>query len=420
MRTRIIATLCFLLACAIVQAQDTRIIDPQIRTLQVVANGDELQPPIIKLGQNNRIEVRFDVMSHEYHRYIYKVEHCNADWTPSAELFESDYMEGFNGQPIDDYEKSFNTTLLYTHYSIRIPNRDISLKLSGNYRLSVYGDEEEDDPDTPLLTACFSIVEEGVSLRASVSSNTDIDFNKTHQQVSFGVNYGTLNVTDPHRELKTVVMQNRRTDNKVTNPRPDIQTARSIEFNHSRQLIFPACNEYHKFEILDMHTPNMNVDRLDWFDPYYHATLYEDRTGRNYTFDKDQNGAFLIRNADNEDNATTCEYVFVHFRLKSQPLNGGDVYLSGGWTYNLFTPEYKMTYNPSAGAYEAAALLKQGYYNYCYLFKPDGSDQGETGPTDGNFYETENEYIILVYHRPNGSRYDRLVGYRRLNFSPGN
>lgn len=419
MRLRLITALWFL-AHTTAQAQDTRILDPQVRTLQVVANNDELQPPIIKLGRNNRIEIRFDVLSHEYHRYLYKVEHCNADWTPTTGLFEADYMEGFNGQPIENYEKSFNTTLLYTHYSIPIPNEDISLKLSGNYRLSVYGDEEEDDPDKPLLTACFSVVEEGISILASVSTNTDIDFNKTHQQVSFTVNYGTLNVVDPHRELKTVVMQNRRTDNKVVNPKPDIQTTRSIGFNHCRQLIFPAGNEYHKFEILDLHAPNMNVDRLDWFDPHYHATLYPDRTGRNYIFDKEQNGAFVIRNTEYDDDEVTGEYVFVHFQLQSPRLYGGEVYLSGGWTYNQFSPEYRMTYNEATEAYEAVALLKQGYYNYCYLFKPDGSERGETGPTDGNFYQTENEYIILVYHRSNGARYDRLVGYRRMNFSIGN
>ncbi|MCM1107651.1 MAG: DUF5103 domain-containing protein [Clostridium sp.] len=419
MRLPFIMLLC-LAASLPLCAQDTHISDPQIHTLQVVANGNELHPAIIRLGHNNRVEIRFDVLSHEYHRYIYKVEHCNADWTPSTELLESDYIEGFNGQPIEDYEKSFNTTLLYTHYSITLPNRDLSFKLSGNYRVRVYGDEEEDDPDTPVLTACFSVVEESISLGASVSSNTDIDFNKSHQQVSFAVNYQTLNVTDPHRELKTVVMQNRRTDNKVVNPKPDIQTTRSIEFNHCRQLIFPAGNEYHKFEILDMHTPNMGVDRLDWFDPYYHATLYENRTTLNYSFEHDQNGAYLIRNADNTDNATTSEYLFVHFRLKSKPLYGGEVYLSGGWTYNRFLPEYRMTYNTQEGVYEGTALLKQGYYNYCYLFKPDGEAPATTGPTDGNFYETENEYIILVYYRPVGARYDKLVGYRQLIFKPGN
>ena len=410
-----ITVLLSLLCCAsAITAQRHEILDRQLHTLQVVVNDDPLLPPIMNLGGGNHLEIGFDEFSHEYHRYIYKVEHCNADWSPSTEIFESDYMNGFNGEPIEDYEKSFNTTVLYTHYSLRIPNENISLKLSGNYKLTVYNDEG--DEPVPVLTACFSLVEPGVGIGATVSNNTDIDFNKSHQQVDFSVNYGLVKVIDPHRELKTVVMQNRRWDNCVVNPKPNIQAANKIEFTHNRQLIFPAGNEYHKFEILDVHIPTLNVDRMEWFDPYYHATLYPNQTARNYLYDEDQNGAFIIRNSDDEDVATTCDYVFTHFTLKSPQLPGGEVYLNGEWTYNRFIPEYRMTYNRETQAYEATALLKQGYYNYNYLFVPDGETQGNSGRTDGNFYETENEYIILVYHRPNGGRYDKLVGYRRMNF----
>lgn len=410
-----ITALLSLLCCAsVITAQRHEILDRQLHTLQVVVNDDPLLPPIMNLGGGNHLEIGFDEFSHEYHRYIYKVEHCNADWSPSTEIFESDYMNGFNGEPIEDYEKSFNTTVLYTHYSLRIPNENISLKLSGNYKLTVYNDEG--DEPVPVLTACFSLVEPGVGIGATVSTNTDIDFNKSHQQVDFSVNYGLVKVIDPHRELKTVVMQNRRWDNCVVNPKPNIQAANKIEFTHNRQLIFPAGNEYHKFEILDVHIPTLNVDRMEWFDPYYHATLYPNQTARNYLYDEDQNGAFIIRNSDDEDVATTCDYVFTHFTLKSPQLPGGEVYLNGEWTYNRFIPEYRMTYNRETQAYEATALLKQGYYNYNYLFVPNGETQGNSGRTDGNFYETENEYIILVYHRPNGGRYDKLVGYRRMNF----
>lgn len=404
----------FLLASVQLSAQQHEILSQRIHTLQVVANGDPLLPPILNLGGRNHIEISFDEFSHEYHRYIYKVEHCNADWTPSTEIFESDYMEGFNGMPLEDYEKSFNTTVLYTHYSLRIPNEDLSLKLSGNYKVTIYNDEG-DDP-VPVLTACFSLVEPGVGIGATISTNTDIDFNKSHQQVDFSVNYGLTKVIDPHRELQTVVIQNRRRDNCVVNPRPNIQTTNKIEFTHNRQLIFPAGNEYHKFEILDLHVPTLNVDRMEWFDPYYHATLYAGQTAKNYLYDEDQNGAFIIRNSDDYDVDITSDYVFTHFTLKSPQLPGGEVYLNGDWTCNRFVPEYRMTYNRDLQAYEATVLLKQGYYNYNYLFVHDGDTVGDSGPTDGNFYETENEYIILVYHRPNGGRYDRLVGYRKMNF----
>lgn len=413
---RVIA-ICTALICGIIasMAQPSRIFSKQIRTLQVMVNNDPLLPPIMNLGGRNHVCISFDDLSHEYHRYIYKIEHCNADWTPSTEVFESDYMDGFNLMPIENYEKSFNTTLLYTHYALSIPNENVSLRISGNYRVSVFCDDEGASPE-PVLQACFSVVEPQMGISAKISSNTDIDFNREHQQVSFSLNYGNYHVADPHRELRTVIMQNRRTDNCVINPRPNIQRPQSIEFTHNRQLIFEGGNECRKFEILDVHAPAMNVDRMEWFDPFYHATLYEDEAIRNYVYDEDQNGVAVIRNEDNEDNATASEYLFVHFTLKRPQLPGGDVYINGTWTHS-FSPEYRMTYNPQREAYEATLLLKQGYYNYRYLFVHDGESRGNSTPTDGNFYQTENEYIILVYHRPAGGRYDKLVGYKRMNFT---
>ena len=102
-----------LLACfsATISAQQTRSLAPQIRTVRVIVNDDPLQAPIARIDAP--VEISFDELSHEYTRYIYKVEYCNADWSVNDEIYESDYLEGFNGQPVDDYEKSFNTTVLY-------------------------------------------------------------------------------------------------------------------------------------------------------------------------------------------------------------------------------------------------------------------------------------------------------------------
>lgn len=410
----IISYVTLLLFSVHVFAQRPEIIDNRLHTLQVIVNQDPLLPPIIALNSDQYVDISFDEFTHEYHRYIYKVEHCDAQWQPSSEIFESDFLEGFNGQPIEDYEKSFNTTVLYTHYNLRIPNEYLSLKLSGNYKVTIYNDE--DNEPRPVAVACFCITEPGTSISATVSSNTDIDFNNSHQQVSFDINYGAMRVIDPIRELKTVVIQNRRTDNMVFNPKPNIQTRNQLQYTHNRDLIFPAGNEYHKFEVLDVHQPSLNVDRIEWHDPHYHAVLFQNSTARSYVYDEDQNGAFIIRNADDYDVETTCEYLFVHFALRSPQIPGGEVYVNGQWTYNRFTPTNKLTYNQQSGAYEGSMLLKQGYYSYNYLFVPNGSGTGTTTKTDGNFYETENEYIILVYHRPTGGRYDKLVGYRRINF----
>ena len=167
----------------------------------------------------------------------------------------------------------------------------------------------------------------------------------------------------------------------VFNPKPNIQSSKQIEFSHNRQLIFPAGNEYHKFEILDVHQPGLNVDRIEWHDPHYHAVLFADKAAKNYVYDEDQNGAFIVRNTDDWEINTTSEYLFVHFMLSSPRLTGGDVYINGEWTGNQFSPEYKMTYNETLQAYETAILLKQGYYNYISFYRTAKTSATATKPT---------------------------------------
>lgn len=387
-----------------------------IRSLQLIAMDDPLLPPVMDL-KTWHLNIGFDEMSHEYNRYIYHIEHCEADWSVSEDLFESNYLEGLNDQPIDDYEKSFNTTQIYTHYSLDLPNEQTKLRLSGNYRVTIYADD--DDEKEPLLTAEFSLVENRMSISTSVDGNTDIDFQKANQQVSLSIGYGALRVTDPDRELHTFVIQNRRAD-RCIEVKPNIRKANGIDFTHQRPLIFPATNECHKFELLDVHRVNLNVDNTRWFEPYFHATLYEDRPQHNYVFEKDANGAYVMRNADNEDNETTSEYVITHFRLKTEPIPGGDIYLQGNWCNNWPSDEYKMEYDEEAGEYHAALLLKQGYYNYRYVQLTGEKAQNDTPiatteRTDGNFFQAENEYIVMVYHKEPGGRYDKLVGFYLVN-----
>lgn len=388
-----------------------------IRSLQLVAMDDPFLPPVMDI-KTWQLTIGFDEMSHEYHRYLYHIDHCEADWTVSEDLFESNYLEGLNDQPIETYEKSFNTTQLYTHYTLSLPNEDTQLRLSGNYRVTIY---EEDDEENPIAVAEFSLVESKVTISTTVDANTDIDFQRSHQQVSLSIGYGSLRINDPERELHTYVIQNRRPDLCVE-AKPNIRKANGIEFTHQRELIFPASSECHKFELLDIHRVNLNVDNIRWFEPYFHATLYEDRPQHSYTYDQDANGAYYLRNANQEDEETTSEYVITHFRLKTAPLTGGDVYVHGNWCNNWPNDNYKMEYDEEAGEYHADLLLKQGYYNYRYLqltgeTNANGFPIASADRTDGNFYQTENEYLVLVYYKEPGGRYDKLVGVNVVHSS---
>ncbi len=409
-KVRLRLLLLVLLICSGMQAQVQQVFDSSVRTLRVVVEGDPTLPPFLALGKHQHLEISWDEMSHNYHRYVYHIQHCDADWQPSEEIFESDYLAGMNGQPVEDYEKSFNTTQIYTHYSLRLPNAEAAPLLSGNYRVRIFHEDDDVDEATPVLEAQFCVYENVAGVRTTVSSNTDIDFNQRHQQVSLAVNYGTLNVLDPQRELRVKVQQNRRTDNMVDSLIPNIRRAGGVEFTHNRKLIFPAGNEYHRFEIVDVHRASLGVDQMEWFEPYYHASLFSNKVSNSYTYIEDQNGVYVPRSEEEGAEATTAEYVVVHFFLDTPRLPGGDVYVCGLWTGVPFREDCRMEYDQTEQRYHAAIMLKQGYYSYQYV-QPDGG----TARTMGNFYETENEYSTLVYYRGQGARYDRLVGYQRVH-----
>ena len=395
-------------------AQNNEIYDKDIASLQVVAGQNWMSLPIIRLGShipNDRINISFDDLTHTYHRYTYKIEHCEADWTVSDQIFASDFINGFQeGNTIENSMESINTNVLYTHYKLTIPNEDCSLKMSGNYKLTVF---DENDDNRPMFTACFMVLENAMGVQLDVTTNTDIDINKQHQQVSMQVNYGSVNVTDPSTQIKTVVMQNRRWDNARINPKPQYTMADGLRWEHNSDLIFQAGNEYHKYEILDVSHPTMGIDRIDWDGENYQVYPYACVPRPNYVYDEDANGAFYIRNSDNIENDIASEYVFVNYTLQVPERVDGDVYVNGAWTNDQLTPEYRMEYDDMNRCYTARILQKQGYYSYQFVMVGrDGVSR--VVPSDGCFYQTENKYQALVYYRGTGERTDRLVGYQQV------
>lgn len=389
------------------QAQRHEIFSQRIASLQVVTGDNWQSLPITQIG-GTPIHIDFDDMTHDYHRYTYKIEHCDANWKISEELFETDYLKGFNGdQAIDDIEPSINTNHLYTHYHLTIPNEHCQITQSGNYKLTVY--DESDESQGNILAAYFMVVDPKIEVSIGYSSNTDIDVNRSHQQVTMSINYANLKVSNAHEQIKTVVLQNGRWDNAVWNAKPDYINDYILQWRHNRQLIFDAGNEYRKFEILDLDHPTMRIDEIKWDGSEYQVHIMPDLPRSSYVYDESAKGAFYIRNSDNIDNSFTCEYAPVHFRLQTNKQHG-EVYLNGNWTYDSFLPKYRMEYNDADHSYHSTVLLKQGYYSYQYLLvMADGNIKPIE--SEGNFYQTSNRYDILVYYRGTGDRTDKLVGW---------
>lgn len=407
----------------LIRAQRHIIFSEDIASLQVVAGVRWQEMPIIKLYGNEPLNISFDDLSHSYRRFTYSITHLEADFTPSEGLFTSDYLDGFeSGLTIEDNAQSINTLQNYTHYTLQIPNDKCRLTMSGNYRLDI----KDDNNDGKLMASVFFMVDEAaVSVRMSTTSNTDIDIRKSHQQVELTVDYTSLRAPDARRQIKGYVLQNGRWDNARLLPDATRVSMGLLEWTHCKDLIFKAGNEYHKFEILDIHRNSMNVENNVWDGEVWHTILWPNYKRPSYVYDETAKGSFYIRNTDNIENDITSEYVMVHFLLQS-PALPYRLYVNGTWSNDLFLPKYEMIYNKEKGMYEAIVPLKYGYYSYQYLMFNDGDivegdvtenelvgtniSEPMIPPTEGSFHETRNIYNALIYYRGNTDRADRLVG----------
>ncbi len=407
----------------VICAQRHIVFSDNIASLQVVAGVRWQDMPIINLKGNEALNISFDDLSRTYRRFTYRITHLEADFTPSEGLFSSDYIAGFDsGLTIDDSNESINTLQNYTHYTLQIPNDRCKLTMSGNYRLDITDDNDNGN----LMASVFFMVNEAtVTVNLSTTANTDIDIRHSHQQVELNVDYSPLRAMDARRQVKGYVLQNGRWDNARLLPEAPRISQNRLEWIHCRDLIFEAGNEYHKFEILDIHRNSMNVENNVWDGETWHTILWPDYKRPSYVYDETAKGSFYIRNSDNRENDITSEYVNVHFLLQSEPMTYR-LFVNGTWTNDRFLPQYEMHYDKERKAYEAIIPLKYGYYSYQYLMLKDGDiiegdvrENEEVGknttrpmipPTEGSFYETQNNYNALIYYRGNTDRADRLVG----------
>ncbi len=386
----------------------TGVFNERIHSLQVHLDGDPSGLPVIVLGSGDRISISFDHLAEDREFFRYSLVHCNARWQPSG-LVDSEFLDSFNEGTIDDYAYSQATTVHYVHYSLTIPNEQMSPTVSGNYLLRVY---PESEPDSTVLQCRFMVSEQTAPVSATVSAQTDIDYRRGHQQLSIAVDTERSMVEDPFNDLTVVVTQNGRTDNETAVRHPLRMLGRRAVFEHCTELIFDAGNEYRRFETVSDQYPGMGVEAIDYYHPYYHYTLYADesRAGQNYSYDQTQGGRFLVRRSGANDSDTEADYGVVHFTLAAENMPGTAVFLDGDFVQRRFDPNSRMTFNESTGCYERAMLLKQGAYNYQYLAVPQGGHGGSTSVIEGDYYQTINEYFIRVYHRRRGERYDRLIG----------
>lgn len=383
--------------------------EPQIRTIQLAAEGNPTEPAVIQLGQNN-LQLLFDDLRSDRDNYYARILHCQYDWTRS-DLQDLDYLTAYNEFPINNSEFSVDTHIPYVHYWLTLP----VVKLPGNYVVVVYRDGNKDDV---VLSKRFIVYDNQVVFTNSGNMVGAGSIANINQQLNFTVNYGNITILNPLTDVHVVIRQNARWDNMAMDLRPSFvrEIEKELEYRFfDESKMFRGGNEFRFFDLRSMNNPGRNVGYVARDKKPYEVYIMKDkpRTSEAYSQYNDLDGTFIIENYDYRDLAFS-NYAHVTFSLATPPIDG-DVYVTGGLSYWNLGNENKMQYDTAQGLYQTRILLKQGWYDYQYLVK-----SGKLPPYyfEGSHFETENYYEIFVYNKPFQPRADLLIGYLRLERNP--
>ena len=396
--------LCFVLFFLVGYSQNNFTEPNYIKSIVFKPTALNTYTPIIKLGES--INLSFDDLNADEHNYTFKIEHCNFDWSVSN-IAESEFVQGYAEDRIRDFENSFNTLQPYTNYRLTIPNQDTKLKISGNYILSVLNEDSE-----IIFKRRFVVYEPKITVGVAVYKSRDISTINTKQSVEFIINHPNYRINNPGKEIKPVLLQNNNWQTAIIGLKPQFYRGEQLLYKYNKETSFWAGNEFLYFDSKDIRSSTLNIAGAELGRELYHTYLYtnEERINLPYTLFPDVNGNFIIRTINGLNSYTDADYSWVHFSLKTlQNLEGKELYVSGNFNNWHLNEENKLFYNTETNLYEVTLLLKQGFYNYQYLTK---TESGNLNNHDigGSFYQTENDYTVLVYYTKFGSRYTQVIG----------
>jgi hypothetical protein len=363
-------------------------------------------------------ELHFDDFDNYVKTYYYTYQLCNADWTP-VDLSTFDYIDGFSQNRLVQYRQSSISLTKYIHYQASLPERSCLPKKSGNYLLKVF---LNGDTSKLAFTKRLLIVDNNIPVAAQILQPFNTELFKTHQKLQFSIDVTKLNVLNPQQQVKVVALQNYRWDNAVTGAQPSFMRQGVYEYNGEKDFVFPAGKEYRWLDLRSFRYLSDRIKTVNRDVQPYDVMMAPDgeRTSQRYIWYSDLNGFYQISCTDADNPFWQGDYANVHFLFvptNRQPYDGKELYITGQMTNYKTNPFTQMQWNENLGVYEGTMLLKQGYYTYTFATKDVGKPKmlPQLNITEGNYWETENDYTVLVYYRSFSDRSDELIGVRTIN-----
>lgn len=381
-----------------------------IKSIQLRALGDNVYTAIVPLG--TVLELSFDDLEADGKDYHYKIEHMTHDWKKSR-LLSSQFIDGFDENTIINVTNSFNTLQSYTHYEVRIPNANTIITKSGNYLISVL-----DDDDDILFTRKFVLYESAATVAIQASRSRNATTLNTQQTIEFSVNYPNLRINNPQQEINVVLLKNENWNETITNLQPTFFKPNQFKYTYSNKTNFWGGNEYLNFDSKFLRNKSINIVKIERGDVFQHYVYpYSYDPYLTYRYNPDINGQFVFRTLEGNDARTEADYARMHFTLDAEePFNDKKVHVYGAFNNFEIDDETELTYNFDDSSYRGSILMKQGFYNYTFA-TVDEFGNVDTNEINGSFFQTENQYTVIVYFKPFGSLYDRVIGMGSVSFN---